>query len=1187
MSVKSSRILSLATTTACGAMALALATSAQAIVPNDNFTPADIVDNAGGVNGVGMFFRNDGFVCSGTLINPRTVLFAAHCVNSDAFNVTQPATAFNDAGGLRSAFSFDVNALPGFINWINNGFASNPQLFVYNISQIMYDPRSVQRPDSRGFLEGDIALATLDTPAGNVPTWALLFSALPTPDAIDDTTGTGYHVDITGYGRSGSGTTGASQGIDWRRRLAENYLGAVTSIDARNTFLFGNPFGDLPQNLYFFDFDDPNKANGLDFNLWKDEPLANEGTTAGGDSGGPLILDAANNDLSDDDLVIGVLSGGTTFFTGQPGSSYGTDTFYQPLFLYWDYIVANSPYRYVGATAGDGNWEDPNHWVTNLDPAFRIIDANGNVVNGLPSSAGLGPDGSSPSFGEVCFDLEGANAGDGCQDLETGNPTPPAREIGDTLVSGIGKANIDGLPTAAELDQAADDSVAVAPNTVAASEIAPAEQIASASAPGTRAGMIMGAENLAQGNGVDFAINAPQTGVEIADDQAQDDGAETAEEKPQGISGGAPEFAAGPNPAPTLDNGLPGATGFVPDNYDPNVPAGTSGRYFDVSLTADGVTTLSSTVTIDRLTVGGNAGLTVAAAGDLTSLIDITQVGGGINVNGALRSNGDYLLMAGILTGSGTVQTPFLTNIMGGIAPGTVGTVGTLTIDGGLVLASGSSLLIDLGDAPTSDLLAVTGAANLGGTVLFAPVAGTTPRDGDVYTILTAGGGVTGAFDTVGQVSAILQAIVAYNPNSVRITLAAGNFADVVDGTSQVQTSFANIFDGNRGGAGLGPLYDFLDLATVAQIQATFESLAPITETTRTGLGIAAYEQSSRFYRDRLSAIRGNNYGGGGTIAMIGEPVQLAAAANSGQAAPWQSQIAADSHADGSVMEDADIDDSMAIFLAGGFVDGSLRGMPAAIANSRDQFDGYFFAAGLEHMPNRNSMIGVSFSYTDLEAQAAAGQTADGQLYQGTIYGSLTTGSGIILSGQTSLGSFQNSTRRTVSVGPNTFNLALEDDALTFSAEAMIGKDVGHGSFSLVPNFALRYGMVDFDRAQETGGPIALLFQRPPSSLDSFQGRFGFDLGFGSASVRPRFNATYVHDFSDNPAIFQANFVGGPANGLAPFSLGVGQDRDWVEVSGGLQITTGSVDLDLAADTTVWRNDVRNQTYRATATFRF
>ena len=149
---------------AAGALAAAMfATPSQAIVPNDNFTPNDIVDGQGGINGVGMFFRNDGFVCSGTLINPRTVLFAAHCVNSN------PETDFGPV--LQSAFSFDVNALPGFLNWLNgdaaNGFTafqSHPDRFVYNVSQVQYDPRSLADPNAFGFLEADIALATLGSP---------------------------------------------------------------------------------------------------------------------------------------------------------------------------------------------------------------------------------------------------------------------------------------------------------------------------------------------------------------------------------------------------------------------------------------------------------------------------------------------------------------------------------------------------------------------------------------------------------------------------------------------------------------------------------------------------------------------------------------------------------------------------------------------------------------------------------------------------------------------------------------------------------------------------------------------------------------------------------------------------------------------------------------------------------------
>jgi len=242
---------------ACLMTSMLYAPMANAIVPNDNNTPEDAVDEEGGVNGVGMFFRSDGFVCTGTLINPRTVLFAAHCVN----NV--PESAYGP--DIQSAFSFDVNALPGFINWINNGFASNPDLNVFNVNQIFYNADSLANPQGQGFLEADIALASLDTPAADIPTWALLFSRLPDPAEIDPTTGTGYHVNITGYGRSGSGSFGDFQGIDWRRRAAENMLGALTSFDDRNTFLFGAAFGDLPQNLYRLDFDDPNKENVFDF----------------------------------------------------------------------------------------------------------------------------------------------------------------------------------------------------------------------------------------------------------------------------------------------------------------------------------------------------------------------------------------------------------------------------------------------------------------------------------------------------------------------------------------------------------------------------------------------------------------------------------------------------------------------------------------------------------------------------------------------------------------------------------------------------------------------------------------------------------------------------------------------------------------------------------------------------------
>ena len=157
----------------------------------------------------------------------------------------------------------------------------------------------------------------------------------------------------------------------------------------------------------------------------------------------PLILDAANNTLSDEDLVIAVLSGGSRFFGAQEFSSYGTESFYQPLYLFWDYIVATNPYRYVTAKAGDGNWEDGSHWETTLDPVYRVIDENGDVVNGLPTSPGNAASRVMRRNGAKSASIPKATMwGDGCQDLGSGEATPPpARNADGTVSSGIGEAD--------------------------------------------------------------------------------------------------------------------------------------------------------------------------------------------------------------------------------------------------------------------------------------------------------------------------------------------------------------------------------------------------------------------------------------------------------------------------------------------------------------------------------------------------------------------------------------------------------------------------------------------------------------------------------------------------------------------------------------------------------------------------
>lgn len=1176
--------------TAATAMAVALASApALAIVPNNNQTPTQIIDNAGGVNGVGMFFRNDGFVCTGTLINPRTVLFAAHCVND------RLATDYSSIDGtVPAAFSFNVDARPGFQNWAANAFRSNSALNVFNISQIQYDPRSLLNPQALGFLEADIALATLDTPAARIPTWALLFSPLPTPTTIDPVRGTGYHVTITGYGRSGNGTAGATQGVDFRRRAAENMLGALASLDDRNDFLFGPAAPGTPplgQNLYNLDFDDPRRgtagANQFDINIHRDDALPGEGTTAGGDSGGPLILTASRNTLSTKNLQIGVLSGGSRFFGPQAFSSYGTTSFYQPLYLYWDYIAATNPYRYVTAAAGNGNWEDASRWVTTLDPNYNIINASGQVVNGIPTGLGLGIAGGDPDFGQVCIQGLGLNE---CRDLATRRDfTPPARTTdGAAVVSGIGRADLNG--------QLSGGAEQVALNTTVGTEAAAATPAAAATATEaapaaavttlTRADMI---NSLSTG---DNAVAGLQNQLATADLGTPLSAAASAESlaalqklAEEAQRNGSGIFRTGPLPTATLANGLPGATNFVPNNINPNNRTGVAGRYFDVTLSAAGTTTLSSVVTIDRLTVANTAGLTIAVAGNLSSLIDVTQTGGTVNVNGRLRSVGDYTLAAGLLTGTGTIQAPFVTSIMGTIAPGGVGSIGTLTIDGSAVLSSATQFAVDVGNG-VSDRLAITGAASLGGRVIVSPVSGYTIKNGDTYRIVTTGGAITAAFNSAAPISAILTPVLTTSANAVDMRITAGLYRNVIASGSAVQRSYAGILDSNRSAERtFADVYLRTDLMSAAQIQATFEQLAPFTESARLNIGEAMLSASSRFHRTRMqSALSGNM---GGTIAMIGQPMGIAATATNGMALPgaMAAAAAAQDGQEAAVTDSTSLDSSFALYLGGGYINGKSTAMPTALTTGRrDFFDGYFITGGFEYLPRDGVVLGISGSYSDVDANVVRGQSVAGELLEGSIYGAVTTPGGLIVDGRVSAGRFSVDTARSVLVGPTVFNLGTSDDSLALTAELGLSKAYETKTIVFTPRIAAQYQYINYGDVREIGGGPALDIDR--DKFDSLQIRVGASASAKKTAVfRPYIYADYVYDVLEGDRFFGANFAGS-TTGRFPFAYR-SDDRTWAEAGVGLTISQPTFDFTASIDTTVGRQDFQAQQYSLSALVRF
>ncbi|MFY8062743.1 MAG: trypsin-like serine protease, partial [Usitatibacteraceae bacterium] len=400
-------------------------------------TPASVVDTTNSrPYWVGLGIRNEagngGGTCTGLLINPRTVLFAAHCVDD-----LDPSAYDGNSRGNRAQVGYTTDATFGRTNLRNWLFgqdflvpAGDGRTMVSS-TMVWYDTRSrfgSESPlDSGAFLPADIALAGFNTPTELLGRDAqngigLLFSQV---NGI-------VPVTIGGYGLSGNGLTGARTASNLEesffRRLGQNVVDFLGDERTLSIGIYGQAIGDISdpaglryQDLYWLDFDNPNFAtqpfsssvtrtasNTLDYNTLGGRAVAGEAITAQGDSGSPLVTSAFGREVS-----LGVLSQGNRLFFdavgnpndnfafGQTFSNYGSLAGYNPLFLYWDQILINNPYKYVTTRAGDGEWTDSTRWTQELDPLYFTLGASNALVNAVPTSAALGYSAAAPNVGTV------------------------------------------------------------------------------------------------------------------------------------------------------------------------------------------------------------------------------------------------------------------------------------------------------------------------------------------------------------------------------------------------------------------------------------------------------------------------------------------------------------------------------------------------------------------------------------------------------------------------------------------------------------------------------------------------------------------------------------------------------------------------------------------------------------------
>ncbi len=496
---------------------------------------------------------------------------------------------------------------------------------------------------------------------------------------------------------------------------------------------------------------------------------------------------------------------------------------------------------------------------------------------------------------------------------------------------------------------------------------------------------------------------------------------------------------------------------------------------------------------------------TLGLTGDSSGFTGSTTVQGGrLALNGKL-GGGLNIGAGGVLAGAGTVGSgagSTVTVAAGAtLAPGN--SIGTLTVDGDLVIESGARYAVETNpQGAEADLIHVTGSATInGGSVAHIGI------DGDyglrsVYTLLAADGALSGRFDTVTSDYAFLTPKLGYDYGAGRVSLelARNGTAMASAAATRNQRAAAGAIDSIGMAAGNG-LYDAIAVLPDDKglLRSSFDQLSgEIHASAKTVL-----LEDSRYVRDAASERLRSAAGAVGAsaapvLASSGGGARLAPATAMGPAS-WIQGLGSWRQTDG------DGNAAQVKSSTGGF----LLGVDAPVSDA--------WRLGL--------MAGYTRTDFDLRDRASSGDSDNYHLgaYGGGQWGAVGLRGGLAYSWH------DIATRRSVAMPGYSDRLKASYDGRTIQAFADLSYRIDTRIAALEPFANLAYVNLKTDGYSESGGAAALRAnsQTTETTYTTLGSRVMSSFELGSAQATARGSLGWRYAFGDlKPAATQAFSAG-------------------------------------------------------------